>query len=271
MLLRHFAFGALVLALVATTVDVKAADIPVVATVNGKAITRADVENARENLPREYREIPLDKIFPMLLSTMIDSKLIATDARAKKLDKDAAFKAQVETVMDQLLERYAMRKHIEAAVTDEKLKALYDARDAAGAVEVHARHILLKTADDAVAVIKMLDGGADFAEVAKQKSTGPSAPQGGDLGFFGAGQMVPEFEVAAFALKDGAYSKEPVHTQFGFHVIKVEERRSATPPSFEESKDELRSEAAQKAGAEYVEALRSKAKIVRFNLDGSKP
>ena len=248
-----------------------AADSPVVATVNGKAITRADVESARENLPREYREIPLEQIYPMLLSTMIDSKLIAADARNRKLDKDAAFKAQLATVMDQLLERYAMRKHIETAVTDAKLKTMYDARATAGTVEVHARHILLKTADDAVAVIKMLDGGADFADVAKQKSTGPSAPQGGDLGFFGPGQMVPEFEEAAFKLKDGAYSREPVQTQFGFHVIKVEERRSATPPTFEESKEELRAEAAQKAGTEFVEALRAKAKIERFNLDGTKP
>lgn len=121
-----------------------------------------------------------------------------------------------------------------------------------------------------MAIIKELDGGADFAELAKTKSTGPSGPRGGDLGYFAKGQMVPQFETAAFALEKGAYTKEPVQTQFGFHVIKVEDSRETTPPTFEESVDEIRNDMAQAAAAQYIEGLRGAAKIERFNIDGSK-
>ena len=174
-------------------------------------------------------------------------------------------------VKDQLLERYAVRKEIEDAVTDEKLRQMYDGQVADGAEEVHARHILVKTSDEAVAIIKELDGGADFAELAKEKSTGPSGPRGGDLGFFGKGQMVPSFEEEAFALDAGAHSRNPVKTEFGFHVIKVEERRSAAPPSFEDSVEELRADAAQAAGSAYVQRLRGDAEIERFSIDGKTP
>jgi len=250
---------------------VMAEDDPVIAVVNGKKILRSDIVSAHETLPPEYKAVPLEQIYPMLLTSLIDSKLVTADAQARKLDEEEGFKESLAQVRTQLLERYAVRKEIEAAVTDEKLRAMYDATVESGAKEVHARHILLKTADEAIAVIKTLDGGADFAEVAKEKSTGPSGPRGGDLGFFGKGQMVPEFETAAFALDAGSYTREPVKTQFGFHVIKVEEIRAAAPPSFEDSVDEMRANAAQAAGAAYVERLRKDAKIERFALDGSKP
>ena len=105
---------------------------------------------------------------------------------------------------------------------------------------MHARHILVKTKEEAEAIIKELDAGADFAKLAKEKSTGPVRPEGGDLGFFSPGQMVPAFEKAAFALKAGKYTKEPVKTQFGWHVIKVEEKRNAPPPEFDQVKDQVR-------------------------------
>ncbi len=247
------------------------ADDPVVAIVNGSKIMRSDIEQAQSNLPQEYQAIPMEKIYPMLLSSLIDSKLVAKDAQAKKLDQEEDFKKSLAQIKDQLLERYAMQKIIEEAVSEDKLRKLYASSAAKGAVEVHARHILLKTADEAVAVIKSLDDGGDFAELAKTKSTGPSGPRGGDLGFFSKGQMVPPFEEAAFALKDGSYTREPVQTQFGFHVIKVEARRDAPAPSFEDSVEELRAQAAQAAGTAYVDKLRTKAKIERFAIDGSKP
>lgn len=272
MSMRTLAAGFLTgLILVLPSLPGQAADDPVIATVNGAKILRSDIEQAHENLPPEYKAVPMQQIYPMLLTSLIDSKLVATDALARKLDEEADFKKTLALVREQILERYAVRKEIEAAVSDEKLRALYKATVATGAEEVHARHILLKTADEAVAVIKTLDGGADFAEVAKQKSTGPSGPRGGDLGFFGKGQMVPEFEAAAFALETGSHTREPVKTQFGFHVIKVEERRAAAPPSFEDSVEKLRADAAQEAGSAYVERLRAKAKIERFAIDGSKP
>lgn len=247
-----------------------AADDPVVAIVNGEKILRSDVENAQGNLPQEYQSIPMAQIFPMLLTSMIDSKLVAADARARKLDEEEEFKENVALVMDQLLERYAVQREIAAAITEEKLRAAYEASAGDAGSEVQARHILVKTADEANAIIKSLDGGADFAELAKEKSTGPSGPRGGDLGYFGKGQMVPPFEEAAFALEPGTYTKTPVQTQFGFHVIKVEAERAARPASFEDSVEKLRSDAAQAAGGAYVERLRADAKIERFSIDGAK-
>jgi peptidyl-prolyl cis-trans isomerase C len=272
MSVRTIAAGALTgLMLAWAALPAMADDDPVIAVVNGANILRSDILKAHENLPPEYKAVPLEQIYPMLLTSLIDSKLVATDAKARKMDEEEDFKKSLALVKEQLLERYAVRKQIEAAVSDEKLREIYDATAAGGAKEVHARHILLKTSDEAVAVIKSLNDGADFAALAKEKSTGPSGPRGGDLGFFGKGQMVPAFEAAAFALETGAHSREPVETQFGFHVIKVEEVRDAAPPSFEDSVEELRAEAAQAAGSAYVEMLREKAEIERFAIDGSKP
>jgi len=248
-----------------------AADDPVVAIVNGHKILKSELMAARENLPEEYRPVPMEQIFPVLLSSLVDSRLVAVDAKSRKLDKEAGYKERLEQISVQVLERYAVRQAIEAAVTDDKLRTEYQNRVSGGGdKEVSARPILVKPNDEAMAIIKELDGGADFAELAKTKSTGPSGPRGGDLGYFAKGQMVPQFETAAFALEKGAYTKEPVQTQFGFHVIKVEDSRETTPPTFEESVDEIRNDMAQAAAAQYIEGLRGAAKIERFNIDGSK-
>ncbi|NQV85308.1 MAG: peptidylprolyl isomerase [Rhodospirillales bacterium] len=160
---------------------------------------------------------------------------------------------------------------MENAITDAAVRARYEdeVKKVAGAEEILARHILLKTEDEASAVIAELKKGGDFAELAKKKSTGPSAGDGGKLGFFGKGQMVPAFETVAFALKAGTYTDKPVKTQFGWHVIKVEERRKATPPSFKEMEPGLRDALFQEVGADYVQKLRIGAKIARFNIDGT--
>ena len=127
--------------------------------------------------------------------------------------------------------------------------------------EVHARHILVKTKEEATAIIKQLDGGAKFEDIAKEKSSDGSAAQGGDLGWFGPGQMVPEFEKAAFALEVGAYTKEPVQTQFGWHVIKVEDKRAQQPPAFEQVKDQIRSALLRDKYFALVKSARDAAKV----------
>ncbi|CAG0910981.1 unnamed protein product [Cyprideis torosa] len=134
------------------------------------------------------------------------------------------------------------QKNIVEKISDEEVKARYDKEVAAMTPEkqVRARHILVKSEEEAKAIIEELDGGADFIELAKEKSTGPSGPNGGDLDYFGKGQMVPEFEAAAFALENGQYTKEPIKTQFGFHVIKKEDERDEPLPTFEEAKDQVR-------------------------------
>lgn len=257
----------------ASTMSVAIAeDDPVMAIVNGHKILKSELMAARENLPEEYRPVPLEQVFPALLSSLVDSKLVAADAKSRKLDEEAEYKEHLEKITEQVLERYAVRQAIETAVTDDKLRTEYQNRvSGGGEKEISARHILVKTNDEAMAIIKELDGGADFAELAKTKSTGPSGASGGSLGFFAKGQMVPSFEEAAFALEKGTYTKEPVQTQFGFHIIKVEDDRQKTPPTFEESVDEIRNEMAQQAAAQYIEGLRGAAEIERFNIDGSKP
>jgi len=247
-----------------------AADDPVVATVNGDEITKSQIEAAYQRLPKQYQQVPMDQLFPALVDSVIDTKLAAADARAKKLHEEADFRQQMKRIEDQLLQRVVLEKEMTREVSDADMKARYDKMVAglSDKEEVHARHILLKTEKDASDVIQELEKGGDFADLAKKKSTGPSGPNGGDLGFFGKGQMVPEFETAAFAMKTGEHSKQPVKTQFGFHVIKVESRRKVEVPTMDSVAQQLRSEISQERGASYVEGLRKNAKISRFTLDG---
>ncbi|NQW01725.1 MAG: peptidylprolyl isomerase [Rhodospirillales bacterium] len=250
----------------AVTGPLQAQDNPVAAEVNGVKIMLSDVVEAQRLLPEQYRKIPFDQIFPTLLDSVIDSHLSAADARKQGLHKEEAFKKEMQRIERQLLQRNMLTLAIAQQVTDEAVKAAYDklAASSAGNAEIHARHILLKTEAEATAVIAELDKGKDFAELAKTKSTGPSGPNGGDLGFFGRGQMVPAFEKAAFELEKGMYSTAPVKTQFGYHVILQEDKRQKAPPSFAEAEPKLRAELSQQAGGEYMGGLRKVAKIEKF-------
>lgn len=249
---------------------VAAEDDPVVAIVNGQKILKSHLVEAQQLLPRQYQSVPLDQIYPALVDSIIDTKLAAADARAKKLHEEADFRARMDRIEDQLLQRMVLEKEMTQAISDATLKQRYE-KTVAGLAEreeVHARHILVKTEDEAKMVIKELGKGGDFAELAKTKSTGPSGPNGGDLGFFGKGQMVPAFEKAAFAMKKGEVSGDPIKTQFGYHVIKVEDRRKAEVPAYDAMVEQLRGEISQERGSAYVEKLRDGAKVARFTLDG---
>jgi len=172
---------------------------------------------------------------------------------------------------EQVLQRVLLERQINEQITETALREAYDKMiaDAVTAEQINARHILVESEADAKQVIEELNGGADFAELAKTKSTGPSGPKGGDLGYFEKGQMVPEFSEAAFALKIGEFTKEPVKTQFGWHVIKLEDRRTAEPPSFEASQDQLKAQLSQQIGSVYIKGLRETATIERFKMDGT--
>lgn len=257
----------------AFTADAAAQDAnPVIAVVNGEEVRKSFLEDILEQLPPQYAQIPLDQIYPTLLTTVVDTVLTAQDARANKVDQSPKYKAELEKLQQRLLERTMVEKIIEREVTPEKVQARYDAlaKELAAAEEISARHILVASEDEAKAVIKELEGGADFARLAQTKSTGPSGRNGGDLGFFGKGQMVPEFEEAAFALKKGEVTQTPVKTQFGWHVIKLEDRRAQQAPSFAEVEPQIRQELSQEAGIAYITNLREGAKIETFNLDGTK-
>jgi len=273
MIIQRLTLGAAALAvtLAITPGGVRAAnDDPIVATVNGTKIYKSMLVAAQELLPQQYQKIPLMQIYPALVDTVIDMKLSAADARKKKLHETEDFKVLMSRIEDQMLQRTVLQAEMDKALTEEALKSRYDdlISDGRSSVEVHARHILVKTKEEAKAIITELQGGANFEITAKEKSTGPSGPNGGDLGFFGKGQMVPEFEKAAFALEKGKITGSPVKTQFGWHIIKLEDRRNSEPPPFEAVKQKLQTEISQETGTNYVSGLRTEAKIERFDLDG---
>jgi peptidyl-prolyl cis-trans isomerase C len=209
-------------------------------------------------------------LFPQLVDRLVNQKLFATAAIAEGLDKEEEFQRRMTFIRDSLLQESFVASRIEAELTEERLRADYDkmVAETPPAEEVRARHILLETEEQAKAVIVEIAGGADFAETAKAKSTGPSGPNGGDLSFFKHEQMVKPFADAAFAMQPGEVSKDPVQTQFGWHVIKVEERRTSAPPTFEESAEELRNQGAQQIVTALIERLRGETEVQTFTITG---
>jgi peptidyl-prolyl cis-trans isomerase C len=247
-----------------------AADDPVVATVNGEAIHRSALEQIRAAIPY-LKDVPLEHVYDALLDNVVDLALVAAEARKAGLDSDPVVQRNIKAAERQILRTVYLTREIDKKITEAQLKADYAAwlKENPPQEEIHARHILLETEKDARAAIDALKSGKDFAALAKEKSTGPSASGGGDLGYFKQADMVKPFADAAFALKTGEYSKEPVKTQFGWHVIKVEDRRTAKAPSFDDLKPQLRDKAAGDVAMEIVKGLRDKAQIKRFALDGS--
>jgi len=216
----------------------------VVATVGGKTITEADLALAEGELSQQFAQLPPEQRRAAALSAAIEIKIIAAKAVADGLDKDADFQRRAAFLQERALHGEMVEKEVVGKITDEELRARYEKEIAAQPPvnEVHARHILVKTKEEADKIIKELDGGADFQKLANEHTSDPSGKSnGGDLGYFGPGQMVPEFDKAAQALAVGAYTKEPVQTQFGWHVIKVEDKRAKEPPAFEQVKDGVRS------------------------------
>ena len=237
-------------------------DDPLVATVNGEQIFRSEVLETAKTLPPQY-QAQLDQIFPVLVERVVDSRLLAAAAEAANLAEDAEVVSRMEALRRNVVREVYLERAVAVRVTDEALKDQYEAFLEANPPqpEVSARHILLKEEAEAKEAIVALDGGADFAELARERSTGPSGPNGGDLGFFTKEQMVPEFAEVAFAMEPGSHSEEPVQTQFGWHVIKVEARRDSQPPAFEEMADQLRDEASRTAVTEILSGLREGAAV----------
>ncbi len=247
----------------------RAADDPVVAVVNGEQIHRSALEQIRAAVPY-LKDVPLEHVYDALLDNVIDLTLVAAEAKKQGLAKDPVVERNVKAAERQILRSVYLTREIDKKLTDAQIKTVYDEWVKANPPEeeVHARHILLQTEKEAKAVIDQIAKGADFTAVAKEKSTGPSAGSGGDLGYFKASDMVQPFAEAAFAMKPGEVSKEPVKTQFGWHVIKVEDRRTAPVPTLEEIKPQLREQAAGEIAMEIVKGLREHAQVKRFDLEG---
>ena len=240
---------------------------PAIATVNGEVIRNSDMTMFYESLPSQYRQVPMVSLYDQLIEGLIESRLLAQAARRAGLMDDPQVKRRLAFVTTDVLQQTYLNQLLAEQITEEKLRAEYEATIGAepGEEEVSARHILLEDEDAARAVIEALAAGDDFATLAQTRSTGPSGPNGGDLGFFTKTQMVAPFAEAAFALNPGEYTVVPVQTQFGWHVIKVEDRRLSAPPSFEESQAEISRQMAKDYVFGLMEKLRESAEISRFD------
>jgi peptidyl-prolyl cis-trans isomerase C len=236
----------------------------VVATVNGQSITEADLTLAEADLDQQFSRLPPEQRRAAALSALIEIRLLASEAEAKGLDKDPEFERRMAFLEQRALHSAVVDAEVSAKITDDEIRKRYDTEmsNTPPVNEVKARHILVKTKEEADAIIKQLDAGGDFEKLASDNTTDPSGKTtGGDLGYFGPGQMVPEFEKAAFALDVGAYSKQPVQSQFGFHVIKVEDKRAQQPPAFDQVKDQIRSLLLRENYFALVKSLRGAAKV----------
>ena len=243
---------------------------PVVARVDGVELHLSDVKAAQQNLPPQAQKLPLDQIYPILLDRLVDGALITEAGRKEHLDRDADVQSRLKRYEDRLIQEAYLNRAVKQAETEDQLRTRYQTllKEKPAHEEVHASHILLATEAEAKSVIAELDKGADFAALAKKYSTDPAAQSGGDLGYFGHDDMVKEFADAAFALPAGQYTKTPVKTEFGWHVIKVEDRRVGKTRSFEEAREELSRDLAHETIDAKLQELRGAAKIEEFGLDG---
>lgn len=251
-------FGALSLTTSAFAEDMSADTV--VATVNDVQITLGHVIAARASLPPQYQELEDTQLYKGILDQIIQQELLKQSAG----DLNKAVEIQIENEQRIVIAGAALQNIAQAAVTDEALKAAYDAKyaDFEPGREFNAAHILVETEDEAKAIVAELEGDADFAELAKNKSTGPSGPNGGDLGWFGLGMMVAPFEQAVTAMEIGSISA-PVQTQFGWHVIKLVDSRLQDVPALELERDELASGIEEAAIRANLDELETAATIER--------
>jgi peptidyl-prolyl cis-trans isomerase C len=255
---------------VAAQRETPAAPDAVVALVDGHEIRNSDVDEALQQLPPEYRNMPSEDLRNAVVEQLIDRHLMVKRARDQGLNNDPSVRNTMKQLEARVLEQTYLRRTVESKVTDEAVRRRYERdkdtlkRDK----QVRARHILVKTREEAMDILREVSRGKDFAELAREKSIGPSKTQGGDLGYFTREAMLPAFSQMAFSLKKGEVGRAPVQTQYGWHVIKVEDIKDAAPPAFEEARDELRSEMGEEVIDSEIKRLREDAKVERFGADG---
>ena len=239
---------------------------PVIARVNGVDIKQSDLALAEEDVGADMQAASPEAKREHLISYLADIIMVTQAADKKNIADNPDFKRRLAFLRSKLLMGYELQQEAKTALTDEALKQTYDeaVKSMSGQEEVRARHILVEGEDEAKAILEQLKGGADFATLAKEKSKDPGAAEGGDLGYFTKDQMVPEFADVAFKMYPGQLSN-PVKTQFGWHVIKVEDKRIKQPPEFEKVKDQIEAYLARKAQSDFIAKLRQSAKVERFD------
>jgi peptidyl-prolyl cis-trans isomerase C len=242
----------------------------VVAVVDGYEIRYSDVNAARDMLPPEAQAYPPNVVFDYLLTAIINSRIVAEEARKTGVSKNTEVQRRMARLEERMLEQEYLIRRVEKELDEKKVRAAYDRmiKETPPEEEVRARHILVGDEKAATDVIARLNKGEDFAAIAKQVSTDGSAQAGGDLGYFTRERMVKPFSDAAFDMKPGTYGTKPVRSQFGWHIIRVEDKRNKKPPTFEEAADEVRMAARRDLAESYVSALRDKAKVETFGMEG---
>ena len=254
--------------------SVAAGEDPIVATVDGGEIRRSDLEKIYKNMARHIPQLasaPMDSLYDSLLDQAINQKLVAYKVRVENIAADDEFKAQLESIRQDLARDFWMKKAVDRRLTDERLRERYDemVKGMPAEDEVRARHILVETEAEAKKLITKIKAGASFADLAKASSKDPASQGGGDLGYFTHSGVVPEFADAAFAMQKGGLSDKPVRTKFGWHVIQVEDRRPVQAPAFEDIADQIRGDLAGQTRGEVLGDLRKSVSIQVFNADGS--
>ena len=251
----------------------QAQNIPIVANVNNEDISLETMIHAMNELPPEIQSQPFMSYYEDLLERVIDIKLFAQEGKKMKLDEEPSVRAAIDFVIEKVLMQAFLSKYVQENIKEENLKASYNnfIADETSREEIKASHILIDTESEAIDVINMLNDGDDFAELAKNKSTGPSGPSGGDLGWFKRGQMVPPFEKAAFSLNKNEISQRPVQTQFGWHVIKIFDKRIPEAPSYESMKSKLIQDLERKIVSKKIQDLRNDALIEKLSSSELEP
>jgi len=251
----------------------QAQNIPIVANVNNEDISLETMIHAMNELPPEIQSQPFMSYYEDLLERVIDIKLFAQEGKKMKLDEEPSVRAAIDFVIEKVLMQAFLSKYVQENIKEENIKASYNnfIADETSREEIKASHILMDTESEAIDVINMLNDGDDFAELAKNKSTGPSGPSGGDLGWFKRGQMVPPFEKAAFSLNKNEITQLPVQTQFGWHVIKIFDKRIPEAPSYESMKSKLIQDLERKIVSKKIQDLRNDALIEKLSSSELEP
>ncbi len=244
---------------------------PVIGSVDGHLIYLSEVGRAAQTLPENLRGLPFDTVFPVVLDRLIDHQALVIMAKRAGLEDVPEVRREIEAATERILEGAWLSREAAPKVTEAAVQARFNRQFAnrPATEEVRARHILVSSEAEAMKVIDDLRAGADFATLARAVSKDPDREKGGDLGFFRHEQVWPAFGELAFSLPPGQVGNVPIRNEFGWHVVKVEEKRFVAPPSFPEIQGQLRQELLAMAVQQAIERARSQVIIRRFNLDGS--
>ena len=264
-----FLVAKIILTLSITAASAKDLNNIVAAKVNDHIISAQDVLNVINTLPQNIKKKPLPEIYPRVVNELINQYLITKQAYNEKLDLDQKVINLVKKSQDKILAKYWLNNYIKNEMKEQKIKTFYNnyLKSFQKYKEANASHILVKNNEEARAIIKKINNKAKFSELAKTHSTGPSGKNGGNLGWFGPGQMVKEFEQATFSLEKGEISQEPVKTKFGFHIIKLNDIRDAKPKKLEEIKQNIIDKITKISLSNLENEIRNNQKIKIINFE----